>query len=557
MFTKRLLLLFCAISFTFSSKAQQFETFYYKKAWVDSVYDAMSPRERIGQLFMVAAYSGGEKKNVADIKKLIRNKQIGGLIFMQGTAEAQAELTNIYQNEAQIKLLLAMDAEWGLGMRLTGVRDYPKQMMIAATQNPDLMHKVGVAIAEQCKLMGVHINFAPTIDINNNPKNPVINFRSFGDVKEKVAEYGIIYMNALQDNGIMACAKHFPGHGDVTIDSHLDLPIINKSKAELLQTELYPFQQLIDKGVQSVMIAHLNIPALDNQPEIPSTLSYPIVTGLLKQEMHFDGLIFTDALNMEGVTKYSKPGHLELNALLAGNDVLLFSQNVPKAIDVIDFAIKEGSLTEERLAYSVKKILAAKYNAGLTSWKKLSTVGLTEKLNASTSDIYQTVANQAITVYKDEVKFLKTISDTVKNIVFVNINGTEKNTAIFKANFPASETVTISAKDTNTINIAKWMQKNKNKTIVLSIHNLNRYPGKQDTYGLTSMQISFLQAATKLNKAVYLVHGTPYIIPKFCSARTVIVGYEDYLSVQNAMLRVLLNDYKPTGKLPVTICNKK
>src|SRR5690606_9883149 len=230
------LLAFGTVGISFGSVAQT------KEKWVDSIYRQMSLEERIGQMFMVAAYSGGKNKNQAEIEKLLENNQIGGLIFMQGTPEAQASLTNLYQEKASVPLLIGMDAEWGLGMRLTGVTDYPKQMMLGATRDTALMYQIAAAIAAQCKRMGVHINFAPDVDINNNPANPVINFRSFGEDKQWVSRMGIAYMRGLQDNGIIACAKHFPGHGDVAVDSHKDLPVIRKSKAALQALELAPFR---------------------------------------------------------------------------------------------------------------------------------------------------------------------------------------------------------------------------------------------------------------------------------------------------------------------------
>src|SRR5690606_32673434 len=285
--------------------------FRFKGKWVDSVYNSLNQQERIGQLFMVAAYSGGEKLNQTDIEQLLASHQIGGLIFMQGTCEEQARLTNLYQKQAQVPLLIGMDAEWGLGMRLTGVHNFPKQMTIGATRDTSLMYDIGAAIAAQCKRLGVHVNFAPVIDINNNPKNPVINFRSFGEDKAWVSQLGIAYMRGLQDNGVMACAKHFPGHGDVEVDSHLDLPVVQKSKQELQQLEFYPFKKLIDAGVQSMMIAHLSVPSLDPTPNTPTTLSSKVVTDILRKELGFQGLTFTDALNMKGITKFYPSGEAD------------------------------------------------------------------------------------------------------------------------------------------------------------------------------------------------------------------------------------------------------
>jgi beta-N-acetylhexosaminidase len=221
-----------------------------KNSWVDSVYNSLNLTQKIGQLFMIAAYSGGEKYNQVLIEKLIKENGIGGLIFMQGSPSAQAEQCNLFQAKSKVPLLIGMDAEWGLGMRLTGVRDFPRQLMMGAMQDSTLVYKMASAVASQCRRMGVHIDFAPVIDINNNPNNPVINFRSFGENKYKVANYGIQYMRGLQDNGVIACAKHFPGHGDTDVDSHKDLPEIKKSLSQLEALEFYPFNKLIRDGIQ-------------------------------------------------------------------------------------------------------------------------------------------------------------------------------------------------------------------------------------------------------------------------------------------------------------------
>ena len=317
-----------------------------KQHWVDSTYNALSIEQKIGQLFMIAAYSGGDKYNQPLIEKLIQEQGIGGLIFMQGTPIAQAQQCNAYQKMSRVPLLIGMDAEWGLGMRLTGVRDFPRQIMMGAMHDSTLVYNMASAVADQCRRMGVHVDFAPVIDINNNPANPVINFRSFGENKKKVASFGIQYMRGLQENGVMACAKHFPGHGDTDVDSHKDLPEIHKSMLQLDSLELYPFNQLIAAGIQSVMVAHLQIPSIDDREHTPTTLSEHAVTELLKQKMKFKGLIFTDALNMDGIAKYYQPGDIDLKAFAAGNDVLLFSQDVPTGIAKIKDALQQGIITE-------------------------------------------------------------------------------------------------------------------------------------------------------------------------------------------------------------------
>lgn len=352
-----------------------------RDAWVDSVYNALTEDERIGQLFMVAAYSGGKNYNEDPVTDLIANHRVGGLIFMQGGPARQGLLTNKYQHMAQVPLLIGMDAEWGLAMRLDSVKPLPREMMLGATRDTMLALRMGATVAGQCKRLGVNIAFAPVVDVNNNPSNPVINSRSFGEDKMWVARMGIAYMRGLQNNGVLACAKHFPGHGNTDVDSHKDLPLISSSMQQLDTLELYPFRQLIAAGVKSVMIAHLEVPAYESEPHVPSTLSKSTVTDLLKTKLGFKGLVITDALNMQGVTKYFPPGDVDLRAFEAGNDILLFPQDVPMAISKIKAAIDSNVIPIAMLEMSVKKILAAKYDAGLSKWKDIDVTHVTDDLN--------------------------------------------------------------------------------------------------------------------------------------------------------------------------------
>ena len=323
--------------------------------WADSVFKSLTPEERIAQLFMVAAYSNKGSDHVQSVKTLVSKYKIGGLIFFKGTPSKQAVLTNTYQDLAKTPLLIGIDGEWGVSMRLDSTTVYPRQMMLGALQNDDLVYEMGVQIAEQCKRLGIHVNFAPVIDINNNPKNPVINNRSFGEIKTHVTELGLAYMNGMQDNNIIACGKHFPGHGDTDMDSHKALPTIPHSVERLDSLELYPFKKLINKGLASMMVAHLYIPNYDNTLNQASTLSPKIVNGILKDSLGFKGLVFTDALNMKGVAKYYQPGEVDVRAVMAGNDILLFPEDVPVAIAKIKAAIAKGQISQAEIDQSCFK----------------------------------------------------------------------------------------------------------------------------------------------------------------------------------------------------------
>lgn len=518
-----------------------------EQVWIDSVYQHMNEQERIGQLFMVAAFSGGDEYNKTEIEKLIKAHQIGGLIFMQGTPEKQSELTNTYQKTAQIPLLIGMDGEWGLGMRLTGVENYPYQMLLGATRDPVLVAEMGRQIALQCKRLGVNIDFAPVVDVNNNPKNPVINFRSFGQNKQLVTQLGEAYMRGLQENGIMACAKHFPGHGDVTVDSHKDLPVINKNLEELKNVELVPFIGMINAGVKSIMVAHLDVPALDNTPHLPTTLSKKVVTGLLKEKLGFKGLIFTDALNMKGVTKYYPDGKADLMAFLAGNDVLLFSQNVPGGIKKIQAALKAGEVSQEDLEQRVKKILKAKYEAGLNDFKPIVVKNITNDLNANTSNFWQRAAMESLTQVGDDELLLKQINvpNTKKAYLDIHVTGNQTELSkLVKDNFPNIENVT------SITNLDKY------DVVLVSIGKVHKYPGKDGNYGLSSTQLAQIKQLSKRKNVCFLVFGNAYLMKYLCDANLVFMAYEDNSFTNIAAINALELKIRSIGRLPVTSCHQ-
>lgn len=528
---------------------------FIKNKWVEDTYNSLSLEEKIGQLFMVAAYSGGAAYNDAAITTLIKNKQIGGLIFMQGTAEKQAELTNKYQQMANVPLLIAMDAEWGLGMRLTGVKDMPHQMLLGAANDSALVYKMGVAIADQCKRLGVHIDFAPVVDVNNNPNNPVINARSFGENKYKVARLGTAYMRGLQDNGVMACAKHFPGHGDTDADSHKDLPFIKKSMAQLDTLEFYPFKSLITAGIKSMMVAHLEVPALEAGSHIPTSLSENTITQTLKNKMGFNGLVFTDALDMKGVAKYFEPGEVDVRAFKAGNDVLLFSQNVPVAISKIKTAINNGAIKTAQLETSVKKILAAKYDAGLSQYKSIDAANITNDINKDVSTIRRDAAMKGITLVQDANALLGKINATDARVAYIGVN-TSSNTVLLQQLRSAKPTLRFSylQKGSSDAIVTKTRQgMEENDVTIIAIHNLTFYP-TNGYYGLDAQQMNFLKSIQNEKNVVYVLMGNAYLLKNFCDAKSVIVAYEDNDETEDVTASILLRKIAPQGKLPVTPC---
>ena len=322
----------------------------------------MTLEEKIGQLFMIRAHSDMGPDHIKSVEEQIKKYKVGGLCFFQGTPTKQAELTNKYQRLSDTPLLVAIDAEWGLGMRhLDDAISFPKQLTLGAIEDNTLIYQMGQTIALHLKRIGIHVNFAPVVDVNNNPANPVIHNRSFGESTFNVATKSYAYAKGLQDAGVLACMKHFPGHGDTDVDSHYDLPVITHKRSRLDSLEMMPFRVLSQLGVKSVMTAHLAIPALDDSPNRPTSLSKNVVTNLLQDKLHFDGLIFTDGLEMQGVAKHFKPGDMELEAIKAGNDIMLLPIDIKVAVDKIKAAINNGELDLSVIEQKTLKILKNKY----------------------------------------------------------------------------------------------------------------------------------------------------------------------------------------------------
>jgi beta-N-acetylhexosaminidase len=371
--------------------------------WADSVLRTLTLRQMVAQSMMVATWSNKDAAHVQQIEDLIYKEQIGGLIFFQGTTRMQAWRTNYFQQISKVPLMIGIDGEWGLAMRLSDAERYPYTMTLGAAGNEDLAFRTGAAMGRECRRIGVHINFAPVVDLNTNPRNPIIGFRSFGDRRDVVSRLANAMARGMQSEGVMACAKHFPGHGDTEADSHLDLPLLTHSRERLDSVELYPFRQLIIGGVDAVMVGHLQVPALDSAKNRPSSLSRPMVQGLLREKMAFGGLIVTDALNMKGVTRFFPPGIAEREAYLAGNDILLFPENPSLGLDLICQAVDSGLTDSTQVAARAYRILWYKAKYGLAHWQPVNTSHLDLSLTANNrGEWLQEAAESAITLVKDQ-----------------------------------------------------------------------------------------------------------------------------------------------------------
>lgn len=525
------------------------------KVWVDSVYNSLSPEERLGQLFMVAAYSNQGENHITEIAGLIEDYKIGGLIFFQGGPQRQASLTNYYQSISKVPLFIAMDAEWGLSMRLDSTITFPRQMTLGAIQDDKLIYKMGEEIGKECQRLGVQINFAPVVDINSNPLNPVIGVRSFGEDKENVSKKSIAYMNGMQDQKVLACAKHFPGHGDAGSDSHYSLPVISKTLEQLEETELYPYRQMFDKGLKSVMVAHLHVPSLDNTPNLATTLSPDVVTGLLKKEMGYEGLVFTDALNMKGVSEYYKPGEVDLMALMAGNDILLFSEDVPQAIKKIVKAIKKGNIKKEDIEAKVKKILAEKYWSGLSGNPYVNPKNLVDDLNSNKAkalviDLYK----NAMTVVKDENSLLPIMVLDTTDFASVTIGAGEDNEFQRSlSNYAPFSHYTITNKNADQYVFDNLLTKlEKHEVVIVGIHGTSLWASKN--FGISDKTIRFVnELQAKHDNVIVSVFAPPYSLKKFNNSSTLICGYEDNEITRVLVPQVIFGAYPASGKLPVSI----
>ena len=520
-----------------------------REIWVDSVYNQLSFDEKVGQLFMVAAYSNKDEAHNKSIDKLIEENKIGGLIFFQGGPMRQAKLTNRYQAKSKVPLFIGIDAEWGLSMRLDSTYRYPWNMTLGAVQDMNLIEKAGNQMAKQSKRMGIQFNFAPVVDINTNPKNPIIGNRSFGETKENVTLRALALMKGLQDEGVYATAKHFPGHGDTSTDSHHTLPIVSFDKNRLDEVELYPYKELIKNGLTSIMVAHLNVPSIEPRENFPTSISYNVVTNILKNELQFEGLIFTDALNMKGASNFKKPGDIDLEAFLAGNDVLLFAENVPVAIKKFNEAKADGRLTEERLAYSVKKILAYKYKANLHNYQPIVLENLYQDLNAIEYEAlnYQLYEN-AVTVIKNETKSIPLAQLDKEKIAYVKLGNDSSDVFLTKLKSYANITE-IASKNLDSV-LVELQDYTK---VIIGYHKSD---GAWRNHNLTFRELLWINQIAKQNDVILSFFTKPYSllnIKNFESIETIIVGYQNNAIVQTVVPQIIFGALGAKGKLPVSI----
>lgn len=550
-------------------------------AWVDSVFKTLSGDQKIAQLMVIrmSAIDAVNHRIVfydKEVEEAVKKYNVGGICLFQGGPLTQAGYINAFQAMARTPILFCIDAENGVGMRMDSVMGLPRQMMLGATGDPSLAYQYGRLVGAQCKRIGIQVNYAPVVDINNNPDNPVINDRSFGEDKYKVAAMGVQYMKGMQEVGVMACAKHFPGHGDVSVDSHLDLPVINKSQKELDSLELYPFQELFRAGVGSVMIAHLYIPAIDNTPNQATSLSEKTVTKLLRKKMHYQGISFTDALEMKGVAKFYPDGEAAVQSLIAGNDMLCLPGDVALSIGKINEAISQKKIKWKAIDVRVKRVLYAKYAYGLADRKPVDTVHLTEDLNEGVKEMRRQVAENALTLLRngDPAIFPLRVEEggagraeenglaqggrpaKKRKIAYIGMGLTEDNEFCrrMRADYHAQVYYFDYALDSAKAAAALELLSNRYDALVIGLHNFARFPAHD--FGISRAATGLLRQLQQKNKTITLVFGNPYAAKFTCDANVLIACYEDDEITQGVAADLLNGKFAAKGRLPVSVCDE-
>ena len=524
--------------------------------WVNEQFQAMTNDERLGQLFMYAAYPKNGSADELRVIKAIQDYKLGGLIFFQGAPTQIARLSNLYQSKSRIPLMVAMDAEWGIGMRVDSVGSYPRQLLLGAIQNDTLLYDMGREVASQCRRIGVHINFAPVADVNNNPANPVIGNRSFGESRENVSAKAFQYMKGMQDHGVMACAKHFPGHGDTDVDSHHDLPVVNHSIERLDSIELYPFKKLIRQGIQSVMIAHLHIPAIDSTENLPITLSKKGIQQLLKDSLGYEGLVFTDAMSMKGLTKYWEAGRAAAQSLIAGTDVLLMPPDIPKAIKEIKLSIERNELSWAEIHQRCKKILRAKYNLNLHKYKEVSTANVVSDVNTySSQTLHRNLVANAITLVQDTANYLPIDGVRSSKIATLSI-GSGRQTAFqselrlygIKKHYYTSTSIS----ESNYKRLMSLLQ--RQKTVIITLDRLGRLPG--NAFNLPARTRSFIHDLATQTRVVLVVFGSPYALRYFDNLPIIVCAYNNKSMTKRLTAQAIMGGISMKGRLPVSASPK-
>ena len=511
--------------------------------WVNKTYNNLSQDEKLGQLFIIALYTNKGEDYISNVRKTVENESIGGLILMQDDAAREINLVNEFQAKSKVPLMIGMDAEWGVFQRIATAHKFPWAMTLGAIQDKNLITQMAAKIAEDCHRMGINWDFAPVVDVNTNPENPIIGNRSFGSEVSNVVSSALAYSKGLQDNKILAAIKHFPGHGDTDTDSHLDLPVVSHDLKRLADVELAPFKALMDKEIGGVMVAHLYVPALESKKGVPASVSREIITGILKEKYGYKGLIITDALNMGAVAKRYRPGELDALAFKAGNDIMLFSDGVKEGKRLIQLAIDQKEISQNRIEESVKKILLTKYYLGLTKYERKNPENINEDLNNSSHQILvQNLYSNALTLVKDEKKLLPL--NCKETYYYVPLEEAPYQTFLNQLNLNS----TVIVKNSSEIKSIP-----ANSKVIVGFHKDNSTAYKP--YKISAESKKTLAELSKNQNLILNVFGSAYALKDIDISKisTVLVAYENNDDSMKATAIALSGNTKISGRLPVLV----
>jgi beta-N-acetylhexosaminidase len=534
------------------------QSYLTEASWIDSNLYSMTLEQKIGQLFMVRAYSKADPAELNKLYGYIDSFHIGGICFFQGNPQRQVEMTNLFQTRTKTPIFISIDGEWGVAMRYPDqVLKLPKQLTLGAVADDALVEEIGATIAAQCKRMGIHFNFGPVLDINNNPKNSVINERSFGEDKYQVISKATAYIKGLQGNGVLATAKHFPGHGDTNTDSHAATPVIPHARARLDDVELMPFKAMINENIASIMVGHLHVPALDNRPNLPASLSYKVIQELLREEMGYDGLVITDALEMKGVPKVVNGIRCEAEAFLAGADILLLPENLSQSFNTIKKLVLNGRISPSRLDESVRRILKGKYKAGLNNPTYINPIGVVEDLNNNNAKAAKSkIIRSAITVVNDDKNIIPLLSAANNKYISIGVGVSPGNTFHKRLSDFGDFNHYVVKKDVTSAEKMKLLGLvSKSNTTIMSIHDMTRSAGSN--YGITSSTISLAKDLALRTNLVVVIFGNPYAAKSFESIPGLVVAYEDDANAQDMTAQALFGVTEINGRLPISLVQHK
>lgn len=543
---------------------------YTNHPWVDSVFQQLTPEERITQLIFIPSY---KLQSMGEVEKLINKHKIGGVVFFKSPAKDIVKMVNRYNKVSKTPLTFALDAEWGVGMRVTDGIKFPYAMSLGAIQDNKLIYQMGKNIGAHLKRMGMHINFAPVADVNNNPDNPVISYRSFGENPENVFQKSYAYAQGLNDVNILAVAKHFPGHGDTNVDSHHDLPTISHDKAHLSEIELYPFKKLIDNGLGGIMTAHLNIPALMKEDDKASSLSQSVVTDLLRNELKFKGLTFTDGIEMRGITKHVSVGKAQAMALIAGNDIVEFSLKVDDAVKEIKKAIKNGKLSKEAIDEKCKKVLAFKYWSGASDIQSVKMEKISQDLNSAEDLLLKRKLTEAsVTVLNNRQNTLPVRLFQQQKIAVISAGNTE--TTPFQkmaGNYTKLDFFNVSSactpKETDklkkqlkdydlvVVGVHNLYLSPHRKSITVNLNNGNKQKIKTKSFGISENMVNLIKYISNTHNSIVSIFGNAYTLKVFEdieNAKGLLITYQENEDTQEVAAQIIFGALKGTGRLPVS-----